>query len=181
MFCALPPRLYLHFRDAGFPGVTDEAVALELATGKARLLAQRDALGRPVVYVRTALNVVAERSLPATQRVCVLLMDRALAEMRAEGRAQTLLVIFDLRGFGAAHADLSFIRFFIKLMFDIYPKRIGQVLLVDAPLVFKPVWAVVRPLLGKYAALVQFSTSRGLADYALPSDLDTAASFPPPV
>jgi len=54
------------------------------------------------------------------------------------------------------NADVPFIRFFIKLMFDIYPKRIGQVLLVGAPLVFQPLWAIVKPLLGKYAALVQF-------------------------
>ena len=43
-----------------------------------------------------------------------------------------------------------------RLMFDVYPKRIGQVLLVGAPLIFQPVWAVIKPLLGKYAALVQF-------------------------
>lgn len=54
------------------------------------------------------------------------------------------------------NADVPFIRFFTKLMFDIYPKRIGQVLLVGAPLVFQPLWAIVKPLLGKYAALVQF-------------------------
>ena len=45
---------------------------------------------------------------------------------------------------------------FSRLMFDIYPKRIGQVLLVGAPLVFQPVWQIIKPLLGKYAALVQF-------------------------
>ena len=43
-----------------------------------------------------------------------------------------------------------------RLMFDIYPKRIGQVLLVGAPLVFQPVWQIIKPLLGKYATLVQF-------------------------
>jgi hypothetical protein len=87
----------------------------------------------------------------------VFLMDQALAAVQAEGRAQTVLTIFDLRGVGAQNADLPFIRFFIKLMFDIYPKRIGQVLLVGAPLIFSVgMWTVVKPLLGKYAALIQF-------------------------
>jgi CRAL/TRIO domain len=43
-------------------------------------------------------------------------------------------------------------------MFDIYPKRIGQVLLVGAPLVFQPLWQVVKPLLGKYSGIVHFSS-----------------------
>lgn len=56
------------------------------------------------------------------------------------------------------NADLPFIRFFIKIMFDYYPKRISQVLLVAAPLAFQPMWGVVKPLLGKYASLVRFVT-----------------------
>jgi hypothetical protein len=50
-------------------------------------------------------------------------------------------------------------------MFDIYPKRIGQVLLVGAPLIFQPVWQVIKPLLGKYAALVQFVSAQDAEAY----------------
>jgi TRAP-type C4-dicarboxylate transport system permease small subunit len=35
-----------------------------------------------------------------------------------------------------------------------YPKRLGQVLFVDAPFVFQPMWQVVKPLLKSYASLV---------------------------
>lgn len=34
-----------------------------------------------------------------TERLCVYLMDQALQQMHTEGRAQTVLTIFDLRGF----------------------------------------------------------------------------------
>ncbi len=37
-----------------------------------------------------------------------------------------------------------------------YPKRVGQVLFVDAPWVFQPAWQVIKPLMRKYSALVQF-------------------------
>ena len=87
-------------------------------------------------------------------------MDRALQE-----GCETVLTVFDLRGFSTANADLPFIRFFIKLMFDIYPKRIGQVLLVGAPLIFQPLWQVIKPLLGKYAGIVQFCSAKEAAAY----------------
>jgi hypothetical protein len=98
------------------------------------------------------------RAPQETERLCVFLMDKALVEMKArgadaaahvqkrcfetslcsqaEGRAQTILTVFDLRGFKCAprdglearkhvsercpqrrstsNADIPFIRFFIK-------------------------------------------------------------------
>ena len=42
------------------------------------------------------------------------------------------------------------------MFFSYYPRRLGQVLVVDAPWVFKPAWAAVRPSLRKYAQLVKF-------------------------
>ena len=39
-----------------------------------------------------------------TERLCVYLMDEALSQMHAEGRAQTVLTVFDLRGFGCVAA-----------------------------------------------------------------------------
>ena len=62
---------------------------------------------------------------------------------------------------------MPFIRFFIKLMFDVYPKRIGQVLLVGAPLIFQPLWGVIRPLLGKYAGIVALCSPAEAAAYFL--------------
>lgn len=41
--------------------------------------------------------------------------------------------------------------------------RMGQVLLVDAPWIFKAPWQVIKPLLRKYQALVRFVTSEQLA------------------
>ncbi|KAJ6875549.1 hypothetical protein NC652_035061 [Populus alba x Populus x berolinensis] len=37
-----------------------------------------------------------------------------------------------------------------------YPKRLGQVLFVEAPFIFKPIWQVAKPLLRSYTSLVRF-------------------------
>ena len=38
-------------------------------------------------------------------------------------------------------------------------------LIVDAPWVFKPVWAVIKPLMGKYASLVRQVTVSEAKEY----------------
>jgi hypothetical protein len=40
---------------------------------------------------------------------------------------------------------------------------VAQVLFVDAPWIFKGPWAVIRPLMRKYAALVEFVSREELA------------------
>ncbi len=48
----------------------------------------------------------------------------------------------------------------------------AQVVMVDAPFIFKPGWAMVKPWLKKYAALVQFVSRDQLADqYFTPQTL----------
>lgn len=44
----------------------------------------------------------------------------------------------------------------VDVFFLYYPKRLGQVLMLDAPWGFQPGWEVVKPWLKKYAALVRF-------------------------
>lgn len=50
----------------------------------------------------------------------------------------------------------------VDVFFTYYPKRLGQVLFVQAPWVFRPGWALVKPLLRKYAQLVRFVTVEDL-------------------
>lgn len=44
----------------------------------------------------------------------------------------------------------------VEAFFEYYPRRVGQVLLVEAPWVFGPAWELIKPLMRKYAALVRF-------------------------
>ncbi len=46
----------------------------------------------------------------------------------------------------------------VEAFFEYYPRRVGQVLFVDAPWVFYPAWEVIKPLMRKYKALVSAAT-----------------------
>lgn len=52
----------------------------------------------------------------------------------------------------------------VDVFFLYYPKRLGQVLLVDAPWGFEPGWQLVKPWLQKYAALVRFVSTKEVAE-----------------
>lgn len=79
-----------------------------------------------------------------------------------ETGGERILGVFDMRGFSPANVDPGFIKFIIDLLFVYYPKRVGQVLFVDAPFVFRPVWSAISPSLGKYAKLVEFISAKEL-------------------
>lgn len=151
-------RKYLEWRaNEGYDDLDTPAVAEEAATKKAVLLEERDVCGRPVVYVTLTRHEVETRELERTCKLCVKLVDEALERLRAEGEgaSETIMCVFDLRGFTMKNADIDFVKFFIKCIFDYFPKRISQVLLIEPPWVFTPVWQIIKPLMGKYAALVK--------------------------
>jgi hypothetical protein len=142
-------------------------VAKEAATGKAFLHNHLDVSGRPVIIVRAAKHVTGASPLVDSQRLCVHLLDRAVSSLPED--QDTVLGIFDLRGFSSKNADLGFVRFMVDIFFTYYPKRLSQVLFVDAPWVFKPGWEMVKPWLRKYAALVRFvSAEEARREYFTP-------------
>lgn len=50
---------------------------------------------------------------------------------------------------------LSFAPMQFDAFYYYYPKRLSEVLFVDAPFIFKPVWQIIKPLLKSYASLVR--------------------------
>lgn len=150
--------------------VGDEAVAREDATGKVALLdGTRDALGRPVLLVRVSRHVVAERDIDASKALSARAIEAAVDACDEQAGVEQFLGVFDMRGFRASgdksNADFAFVKFMVKLLFDYFPRRVGRVLLVGAPLGFGPVWAVVRPWLGSYGELVRFVKPHEIRQY----------------
>ncbi|XP_034673847.1 CRAL-TRIO domain-containing protein C3H8.02 isoform X2 [Vitis riparia] len=88
------------------------------------------------------------------EKLCVFLIEKALSKLPA-GKEE-ILGIIDLRGFGTENADLKFLTFLFDVFYYYYPRRLGQVLFVEAPFVFKPIWQLVKPLLKSYASLARF-------------------------
>jgi len=136
--------------------LTLERVAKEYATGKAYTTQHLDKYGRPAIVVRCKQHRIGEFPLADSQALAVFLLDQAVRTAEDLGQEQ-IVGIFDLRGFDVQkNADFTFARFLIEAFFEIYPKRVAQVLFVDAPWVFQPAWAIIQPLMRKYAALVRF-------------------------
>ena len=145
-------------------------IAKEAATGKAYIHTHLDVLDRPVLVVRASKHVLGASPLESSEQLCSFLLDRAIEKLPPGQK--TILGIFDLRGFSTRNADIQFATFLIDAFFTYYPKRVSQVLIVEAPWVFTPVYNVVKPLLRKYAALVRFvSVEEVRREYFTPSTL----------
>ena len=68
-----------------------------------------------------------------------------------------IYAVWDMRGFSGANADLDLATFCILDVFrKYYPKRLTQVAAVDSPWAFKPIWAILKPIIGKYSSVVKF-------------------------
>ncbi|KAK9864277.1 hypothetical protein WJX84_009138 [Apatococcus fuscideae] len=119
----------------------------------------------------TNLHITGEWPIDGTMKLTVYLLEQAMQKLEETG-SDTVLGIFDLRQFTSANADFSYAVRLVDVFFTYYPKRLGQVLFVQAPWVFRPGWALMKPLLRKYAQLVRFVTVEDLErEYFTPETL----------
>ncbi|KAM5571981.1 phosphatidylinositol transfer protein CSR1 [Rosa sericea] len=141
-------------QEFGVSELSQDSVKSIAETGKAYVHDFLDVNGRPVLVVDAAKHFPAVHDPAENEKLCVFLIEKALSAL-PEGREE-ILGIFDLRGFGTENSDLKFITFLFDVFYYYYPKRLGQVLFVDAPFIFKPIWQLAKPLLKSYASVVRF-------------------------
>jgi len=126
-----------------------------------------------VVIINVRNHKLLNRDMLACQALAAQTLDEAIGRMDGTGQDK-VLAIFDLRGFSAfgidSNADFEFAKFLVDLLYLHYPRRVGQVLLVGAPSVFRPVWAVVRPWLRSYGRLARFASVQGAKEYFRPGE-----------
>ncbi|KAK6924819.1 CRAL-TRIO lipid binding domain, partial [Dillenia turbinata] len=134
--------------------LTKESVKNLAKTGKAYLHDFLDVNGRPVLIVVTAKHFPGMQDPAVDKKLCAFLVEKALSRL-PPGKNE-ILGIFDFRGFATENADLNFIKFLLDVFYYYYTRRLVQVLFVDAPFIFKPVWQLAKPLLKSYASLVRF-------------------------
>lgn len=144
-------------KEFGVDNLTEESIRNMASTGKAYLHEFPDVKGRPVVVVVAAKHLPSKHNLLESEKLCVYLLEKALSQLPPG--EEKILGIFDLRGFTLENGDLMFIKFLIDVFYNYYPKRLGQVLFVDAPLIFQPGWNIVKPWLKSYANLVRFCSA----------------------
>ncbi|KAJ4961167.1 hypothetical protein NE237_021077 [Protea cynaroides] len=141
----------------GISELSEESVRSIAETGKAYVHDFLDVDDRPVLIVLASKHFPAMHDPVENEKLCVFLIEKALSKL-PDGKEQ-ILGIFDLQGFGSENADLKFLKFLINVFYYYYPKRLGEVLFVDAPFVFQPLWQLVKPLIKSYASLVRFCSA----------------------
>lgn len=111
-------------------------------------------IARKVLIVRAKRHITNEFPFESSERLIQTMMDDALESLPAG--TETILGIVDMRGFGMRNSDVRLAQLLIDVFFTYYPRRLSELLVVDAPLIFQPMWRVVKPLLRKYSSLVKF-------------------------
>ncbi|XP_068637682.1 CRAL-TRIO domain-containing protein C3H8.02 [Aristolochia californica] len=144
-------------QDFGVSELTDKSVMGIRTTGKAYVHDFPDVNGRPVLVVVASKHFPAKQDTLESEKLCVFLIETALS--RLPPGKEDILGVFDLRGFSTENGDIGFLMFMISVFYTYYPRRLGQVLFVDAPFVFQPIWQLVKPLLKSYASLVRFCSA----------------------
>ncbi|XVF54073.1 hypothetical protein PTKIN_Ptkin05aG0151700 [Pterospermum kingtungense] len=141
-------------QEFGVSDLSEDAVKKIAESGKAYVHDFLDVNDRPVLIVVASKHLPAVHDRLENEKLCVFLIEKVLSKLPA-GKEQ-ILGIIDLRGFGTENAELSFLTFLFDVFYYYYPKRLGEVLFVEAPLVFKPIWELTKPLLKSYASMVKF-------------------------
>ncbi|CAM8933812.1 hypothetical protein QQ045_015054 [Rhodiola kirilowii] len=140
--------------DFGVSELTEDSVRNIAETGKAFVHDFLDVNNRPVLIVVASNHYPGKYERSEDEKLCAFLVEKALSKLPAG--QERILGIFDLRGFGTENADLKFLTFVFDIFYYYYPKRLSQVLFVEAPFIFKQLWKITKPLLGSHASLVRF-------------------------
>ena len=84
-----------------------------------------------------------------------LLPERSLSSLAADTRIR--------RATGPQQVDIQFVLWLVQILRAFYPKRLGQIALVEPPpFIFNTAWGLVKPHLGKHAQLVRQISAREL-------------------
>ncbi|KAB2066770.1 hypothetical protein ES319_A09G182100v1 [Gossypium barbadense] len=144
-------------QEFGVADLSEDTVKSIAKTGKAYVHDFLDVNDRPVLLVVASKHLPDVHDPRDNEKLCVFLIEKALSKLPA-GQEQ-ILGIVDLRGFGTKNADLSYLTFLFDVFYYYYPKRLGEVLFVEAPFVFQPIWQLTKPLLKSYASMVKFCSA----------------------
>ena len=119
-----------------------------------------------MIVVEIAKHMKDDRDLDSAKLHAVWAVEKCL-KMMEESPAGSggIYAVWDMRGFSGANADLDLAKFCILDVFrKYYPKRLEQVAAVDSPWAFKPIWAILKPIIGKYSSVVKFCKTQDVLD-----------------
>jgi len=138
--------------------ITEKDITASLRENAAYVHPHLDKQGRAVIVVEISKHILKNRDLDAAKKHAVWAVEKCLTMMEESSEGSGgIYAVWDMRGFSGANADLDLAKFCILDVFrKYYPKRLEQVAAVDSPWAFKPIWAVLKPIIGKYSSVVKF-------------------------
>ena len=146
--------------------ITENDIQASLKDNAAYVHPHLDKEGRAVIVVEISKHILKNRDLDAAQKHAVWAVEKCLTMMdESEKGSGGIYAVWDMRGFSGANADLDLAKFCILDVFrKYYPKRLEQVAAVDSPWAFKPIWAILKPIIGKYSSVVKYCKVKDVLD-----------------
>lgn len=121
--------------------------------GKRRVsfLHGRDKRNRPVVVTLSRRQPGFDRDIGEVAKYIIYVFDQALAASLPED--EKILSLIDLSGFSLRNMDFETARIYFNCLQLYYPETLGQLLILNAPIVFSACWAIIRPWLDTDTAM----------------------------
>lgn len=129
-------------------------IQTSLDSGTWRFLGKTEA-GNPILWVQVAKWNPHEYKIEEYEKYVAWFCARSEHQME---KVTTHLIAFDMSGWAMWHARYtSYIKKLVSIVQGQYPERLAKVLVVNAPVTFRAVWAIIKPWLdAKTSAKVEF-------------------------
>ena len=160
--------------------VDPKSIQPEIQSGLAQICGL-DKKGRAIVYVDVTTHDKNKRDLANTTKLAVWIIMTAI-EVSQKHHQEQLVFIFDIYNFGIKTMDYAMMKELLKLLSDAFPERVGHLLVMRAPSVFKGFWAVIKPWIDEgTAAKIKFIEPPALDEFVdrdqLPANLGGKHEF----
>ncbi|CEH13304.1 Phosphatidylinositol transfer protein PDR16 and related proteins [Ceraceosorus bombacis] len=100
---------------------------------------------QPMIYIHVKIHQLWGQPQAQLQKYVIFAVETARLLMCPP--SDKVVLFFDLTGFGLKNMDFPCVLFIVKVLSSYYPESLGTFYIHNAPYIFKPIWAILRPLL----------------------------------
>jgi len=142
---------------------TESDCLSEIMTGKCRFYGV-DKKGRPVCYIFPKLHFCHKTISHEFEKFLIWALEYNSSLLRKE--KQTGLVVIDLKGTCLSNLDIGHFSFIAKIFQDYYPELLGNILILNLPIILRGSWEILKKFLKKnVVSKIIFDKKENLTDY----------------
>jgi len=124
--------------------ITEEKVMNELKKQKAFWFGH-DKLNRPILIIKSARNIAAERDLNETFNLAIYEIEHGKRIMK-ENNVETYVMIYDRTNFERKNFDIDILKKMVE-MAKYYPERVACIYIMNPNWLFNVMFAIVKPFM----------------------------------